>query len=68
MKHGARNQLAGKVIEIQRGMVMGQVKLEVAGGANMASVMTLDSIDDLGIKEGDTVQVLVKAVNVLLAK
>ena len=68
MKHGARNQLAGKVVEIQRGMVMGQVKLEVAGGANMASVMTLDSIDDLGIKEGDTVQVLVKAVNVLLAK
>jgi molybdopterin-binding protein len=68
MKHGARNQLAGKVIEIQRGMVMGQVKLEVAGGANMASVMTLDSIDDLGIKEGDTVQILVKAVNVLLAK
>jgi molybdopterin-binding protein len=68
MKHGARNQLTGKVVEIKRGMVMGQVKLEVAGGASMASVMTLDSIDDLGIKEGDTVQILVKAVNVLLAK
>lgn len=68
MKHGARNQLTGKVVEIQRGMVMGQVKLEVAGGAKMASVMTLDSIDDLGIKEGETVQILVKAVNVLLAK
>ena len=68
MKHGARNQLTGKVTSIKRGTVMGQVKLEVAPGVPMASVMTLDSLDDLGIKEGDTVQVLVKAVNVLLAK
>ena len=68
MKHGARNQLSGKVTEIKRGTVMCQVKLEVAPGVPMASVMTLDSLDDLGIKVGDTVQVLVKAVNVLLAK
>ena len=68
MKHGARNQLSGKVTEIKRGTVMCQVKLEVAPGVPMASVMTLDSLDDLGIKVGDTVQVLVKAVNVLLGK
>ena len=68
MKHGARNQLTGKVVQIKRGTVMCQVKLEVAGGASMASVMTLDSLEDLGIQEGDTVQVLVKAVNVLLAR
>lgn len=68
MKHGARNQLAGKVVEIKRGTVMCQVKVEVAAGASMFSVMTLDSLADLGIKEGDTVNVLVKAVNVLLAR
>ena len=68
MKHGARNQLNGRVTEINRGTVMCQVKLEVAPGVPMASVMTLDSLDDLGIKEGDTVQVYVKAVNVLLGK
>ena len=68
MKHGARNQLSGKVTEIKRGTVMCQVKLEVAPGVPMASVMTIDSLDDLGIKEGDTVQVYVKAVNVLLGK
>ena len=68
MKHGARNQLTGKVTSIKRGTVMCQVKLEVAPGVPMASVMTLDSLDDLGIKEGDTVQVIVKAVNVLLGK
>jgi molybdopterin-binding protein len=68
MKYGARNQLSGKVVEIKRGMVMCQVKIDIAPGAAMSSVMTLDSLEDLGIKEGDTVNVLVKAVNVLLAR
>jgi molybdopterin-binding protein len=34
----------------------------------MASVMTLESLDELGIKKGDDVEVIVKAVNVLLIK
>jgi molybdopterin-binding protein len=44
------------------------VKLDIPAGARMASVMTLESLDDLGIKPGDTVKVVVKAVNVLLVK
>ncbi len=68
MKYGARNQLSGRVREIKRGTVMAQVKVEVSGGAVMSSVMTLESLDDLGLTEGDSVQVLVKAVNVLLAR
>ncbi len=68
MKIGARNRLEGKVTEIKRGTVMCQVKVEIAGGAHMESVMTLDSLDELGIKVGDKVRVAVKAVNVLLIK
>jgi molybdopterin-binding protein len=34
----------------------------------MASVMTLESLEDMGIRPGDEVQVVVKAVNVLLVK
>jgi molybdopterin-binding protein len=34
----------------------------------MASVMTIDSLKDLGIKKGDKVRVVVKAINVLLVK
>jgi molybdopterin-binding protein len=68
MKIGARNRLEGKVTEIKRGTVMCQVKVQIAGGAQMESVMTLDSLDELGIKVGDTVRVAVKAVNVLLIK
>jgi molybdopterin-binding protein len=68
MKIGARNRLAGEVVEIKRGSVMCQVKVKIAGDALMESVMTLDSLDELGIKVGDTVRVAVKAVNVMLIK
>jgi molybdate transport system regulatory protein len=67
MKYGARNQIQAKVTEIKRGAVMCQVKVEVPAAVRMCSVMTLESLDELGIKEGDKVNVLVKAVNVLLA-
>ncbi len=68
MKIGARNRLEGKVVDIKRGTVMCQVRVEIAGGAQMESVMTLDSLDELGIKVGDKVRVAVKAVNVLLLR
>jgi molybdopterin-binding protein len=68
MKVGARNQLMGEVVEVKRGAVMGEVKLTISAGSPMASVMTLDSLDDLGLKKGDKVRVVVKAVNVLLIK
>jgi molybdate transport system regulatory protein len=68
MKIGARNQLTGQVVEIKRGAVMGEVKLTIPADSPMASVMTLESIDDLGLKKGDKVRVIVKAVNVLLMK
>ena len=68
MQIGARNRLDGEVIEIKRGTVMCQVRVRVAGNAVMESVMTLDSVADLGLKVGDKVRVAVKAVNVLLLK
>jgi molybdopterin-binding protein len=48
---------------------MAQVEVELVGTSyRMASVMTVDSLEELGLKEGDTVHVLAKAVNVLLVK
>jgi molybdate transport system regulatory protein len=68
MKIGARNQLIGQVVEIKRGAVMGEVKLTIPAQSPMASVMTLESIDDLGLQKGDRVRVVVKAIHVLLIK
>jgi molybdopterin-binding protein len=68
MKYGARNQLSGKVVEIKKGTLMSQVKVKMPGDYTISSVMTLDSLNDLGIKEGDKVKAIIKAVNVLLVK
>ncbi len=68
MKYGARNQLQGEVTEIKRGTVMCQVKIKVNTPATMCSVMTLESLDDLKLKQGDKVNVIAKAVNVLLTR
>jgi molybdopterin-binding protein len=68
MKIGARNQLIGEVMEVKRGALMGEVKLTIRADSPMASVMTLESIDDMKLKKGDKVRVVVKAVNVLLIK
>ena len=68
MKVGSRNQLIGEITEIKRGAVMGEVKLTIPAKSPMASVMTLESIDDLRIKKGDKVRIIVKAIDVLLIK
>lgn len=68
MKIGARNRIVAKVTDIKEGGVMCLVKVSVPAGSRMASVMTLESLKELGIKKGDKVEVVVKAVNVLLMK
>lgn len=68
MKIGARNKLTAKVTEIKRGTVMCEVKVKLTAPGDMASVMTLDSLDEMGLKPGDEVEVVVKAVSVLLLK
>ena len=68
MEIGARNRLEGEVTEIKHGGVMCQVKVRLAGGALMESVMTIDSATEMGLKVGDKVRVAVKAVNVMLLK
>jgi len=68
MKYGARNQLVGKVTSIKKGAVMCEVSVKVPTALTMESVMTVNSLKEMGLKKGDTVKVVVKAVNVLLVK
>jgi molybdopterin-binding protein len=68
MKVGARNRIVGKVRQIKKGSLMSIVHVDVSGPSHMASVMTIESLKELGLKKGDRVEVVVKAVNVLLIK
>lgn len=68
MRYGARNQIMAKVTGIKTGDVMCQVGLEIPADSVMSAVFTMDSLKDLGLKKGDSVKVVVKAIHVLLVK
>jgi len=68
MKYGARNQIDGVVTSIKKGNVMAQVNIDIPKPSKMGSVMTVDSINDLDLKVGDKVKIVVKAISVLLVK
>lgn len=70
MKHGARNELIGEVVEVKTSAdgIMAQAKVKISGEFTLSSVMTGESIESLELKIGDEVKVVCKAVNVLLMK
>ena len=54
--------------EIKKGTIMCQVKLATDKPVDLTSVMTLDSLDELGLKKGDQVTVVIKSTEVMLQK
>jgi len=68
MKAGARNQLRARVVSVKKGDIMAQVHFTIVSGNAMSSVLTVDSLDELDLKPGDEVTLLVKAIHVLPVK
>lgn len=66
--YGARNQITAKVSSVKNGDIMSLVKFEVQGPSSMASVLTTESLEEMGLKVGDEVELVVKAINVLPVK
>ncbi|MCA8428628.1 TOBE domain-containing protein [Burkholderia seminalis] len=67
MKTSARNQLFGKVASIVRGTVNDEVTLTLPGGQPVVAVLTHESAEALGLREGAEACALVKASWVVLA-
>jgi molybdopterin-binding protein len=63
----ARNQLAGTIEEIQVGDIMAHVVVKV-GDNLIESVITRNSAEDLNLKKGDQVRVVVKSTEVMIQK
>ena len=67
MKLSARNQLPGTVEDIQLGSIMAHVVVKV-GDNLVESVITRTSVQELGLKKGDAVKVVVKSTEVMIQK
>lgn len=68
MKFGARNKISAKVKSVKTGDVMSLVKFDVTTPAEMSSVLTTESVNDLELKPGDQVELVIKAIHVLPVK
>jgi molybdate transport system regulatory protein len=68
MKYGARNKITARVTSIKSDQIMSLVKFDVTMPTQMASVLTTESVADLDLKIGDTVQLVIKAIHVLPVK
>lgn len=68
MKYGARNNIRAKVKSIKKGDVMALAKFDVTVPTKLASVLTTESVKEMGLKVGDTVHLVIKAIHVLPVK
>lgn len=67
MPISARNQLEGKVVEVNLGDIMAHVVVRV-GKNQIESVITRRSAEQLALKKGDNVTVVIKSTEVMLEK
>ncbi len=68
MKISARNVFAGTVSKVAKGVVNSEVDLTLKGGEKLAAVITNESVDALGLKEGKAAYAIVKANWVIIGK
>jgi molybdopterin-binding protein len=67
MKTSARNLIPGRIVKVETDKIMAKVKVETEL-ATLTSVITKESVDDLDLKVGDHVKVMVKSTSVIIVK
>ncbi|MBN1134871.1 MAG: molybdenum-dependent transcriptional regulator [Methanosarcinaceae archaeon] len=67
LKISARNQIAGKVIDVEDGDVISKVKIEIQPTL-ITSVITREAVEKLDIKKGDKVLAIIKSTEVMIGK
>jgi molybdopterin-binding protein len=67
MALSARNQLKGQIVELKLGTIMAHVVVQI--GENLIeSVITRRSADEMDLKIGDHVTVVIKSTEVMVSK
>lgn len=66
MKLSARNQLKGKIVEINEGAVNGIVKLDIGGGNIISSTISMSAIRELELTVGKEAYAVIKATSVMI--
>ena len=66
MKLSARNQLNGTIVSIKEGAVNGIVVIDIGGGNKITATISMDSVNELGLKVGSPAIAVIKATSVMV--
>lgn len=66
MKLSARNQLKGTIISIKMGAVNSIVTLDIGGGNIVTSTISINAVEELGLKVGMQAYAVIKATSVMI--
>jgi molybdopterin-binding protein len=67
MKISARNVLKGKIVRIVPGVVNTEVIVELPGGTQIVSIITKESVENMGLAVGKEASAVIKASSVMIA-
>ena len=68
LKLSARNQLKGKIISVEKGIITASVKVEITVPAVITSVITKEAVEELDLKVGDEVAAVIKSTEIMVSK
>jgi len=68
LKISARNRLEGVVKTVEKGDITAKVKIEVKIPVTVTAIISKEAVEELDIKEGDNVEAVIKATEVMVAK
>ncbi len=67
MPISARNQFLGKVTSIKLGAVMAEVVIDIGGGHQVVSLISVSSAKRLKLKKGSPATAVIKATEVIIS-
>jgi len=66
MKISARNLIKGTIKKITLGALNAEILLDIGGGVEIVSQITIGSVKELKLKKGKTAWAVIKADNILI--
>jgi molybdopterin-binding protein len=66
MKLSARNQLKGKILKVEEGLITAKVVLDLGNGNVISAIISKDAIADLNLKPGMDAFAVIKSTEVII--
>lgn len=67
-KISARNKLKGAVQNVEKGPITAKVKIKIESPAVITAIIPKEAVEELDLKTGDTIEAVIKATEVMVAK